>query len=56
MEYTLTTAAAAAVYQAVRDVLQQAGYQPEPMRRDVINGKAMFFVKDPDGLPIEIHE
>ena len=42
--------------QAVRDALQQAGYQPEPMRSDAINGKAMFFVKDPDGLPIEIHE
>ena len=42
--------------QAVRDALLQAGYQPEPMRRDTITGKAMFFVKDPDGLPIEIHE
>lgn len=36
--------------------LLQAGYQPEPMRVDTITGKAMFFVKDPDGLPIEIHE
>ena len=41
---------------AVREGLLQAGYQPEPMRMDTITGKAMFFVKDPDGLPIEIHE
>ena len=42
--------------EAAREALLRAGYQPEPLRCDAINGKAMFFVKDPDGLPIEIHE
>ena len=41
---------------AVREHLLQMGYQPEPMRQDAISGEAMFFVMDPDGLPIEIHE
>lgn len=41
---------------AARDALVQAGYQPEPLRRDTFTEAAMFFVKDPDGLPIEIHE
>lgn len=42
--------------QAVREKLLHAGWYPEPMRTDTFDGKAMFFVKDPDGLPIEIHE
>lgn len=42
--------------QAAREKLLHAGWQPEPMRTDTFDGKAMFFVKDPDGLPIEIHE
>ena len=42
--------------QAVRRSLLSAGWQPEEMREDTFDGKAMFFVKDPDGLPIEIHE
>lgn len=42
--------------QAVREKLVHAGWQPEQMRTDTFDGKAMFFVKDPDGLPIEIHE
>jgi len=41
---------------AARDALLQAGYQPEPLRQDSLTGERMFFVKDPDGLPIEIHE
>ena len=41
---------------AVREGLLCAGWQPEEMRTDAFDGKAMFFVKDPDGLPIEIHE
>ena len=41
---------------AAREALLRAGYQPEPLRCDAINGRAMFFIKDPDGLPIEIHE
>lgn len=41
---------------AVREVLIRSGYAPEDLRSDTFPGKAMFFVKDPDGLPIEIHE
>ena len=41
---------------AVREVLIRSGYAPEDLRSDTFSGKAMFFVKDPDGLPIEIHE
>lgn len=33
-----------------------AGYAPEPIRTDTFNGRKLFFVKDPDGLPIELHE
>ena len=36
--------------------LEHAGYQPEPIRRDTFTGEQMTFVKDPDGLPIELHE
>lgn len=36
--------------------LELAGYQPEPIRRDTFTGEQMTFVKDPDGLPIELHE
>ena len=36
--------------------LEHAGYQPEPVRRDTFTGEKMTFVKDPDGLPIELHE
>ena len=42
--------------ETVREKLLCEGWQPEPMRWDTFDGKAMFFVKDPDGLPIEIHE
>ena len=41
---------------AFREMLLQRGYSPEPLRRDALTGEAMFFVKDPDGLPVEIHE
>lgn len=33
-----------------------AGYAPEPIRTDTFNDRKLFFVKDPDGLPIELHE
>ena len=36
--------------------LEHAGYQSEPIRRDTFTGEKMTFVKDPDGLPIELHE
>ena len=42
--------------QTVREKLMDAGYAPEPIRTDTFNGKRLFFVKDPDGLPIELHE
>ena len=42
--------------QAAREHLLQFGYQPEPIRHDAFTDEAMFFVNDPDGLPIEIHE
>ena len=41
---------------AVREELLRKGYAPEEMRSDAFSGKNMFFVKDPDGLPVEIHE
>lgn len=39
--------------QAERDRLSK--FAPEPIKTDR-NGKKVFFVKDPDGLPIEIRE
>ena len=36
--------------------LTDAGYVPEPVRFDTFSGERMTFVKDPDGLPIELHE
>ena len=41
---------------AVRDLLLAAGYQPEELRQDALTGETLFFVLDPDGLPIEIYE
>lgn len=32
------------------------GFEPEPIRRDTFDGKKMTFVKDADGLPVELHE
>ena len=42
--------------EAVREKLIAAGYEPETLRTDTFDGKKLFFVKDPDGLPIELHE
>ena len=42
--------------EAARENLIAAGYNPEPIRIDTFNGRKLFFVKDPDGLPIELHE
>ena len=36
--------------------LLEKGFCPEPLRRDTFTGEKMTFVKDPDGLPIELHE
>ena len=36
--------------------LEQKSIACEPVRLDTYTGKPMTFFKDPDGLPIEIHE
>ena len=41
---------------AVAARIAELGFAPEPLRRDSFDGKKMTFVKDPDGLPIELHE
>ena len=41
---------------AARETLIRKGYVPQELRHDTFTGDAMFFVMDPDGLPIEIHE
>lgn len=41
---------------AMREMLIARGYSLEPLRRDALTGETMFFVKDPDGLPVEVHE
>lgn len=40
----------------VVQMLEASGYQPEPIRRDSFTNEKMTFVKDPDGLPVELHE
>lgn len=36
--------------------LEVKGVECEPVRLDTYTGKPMTFFRDPDGLPIEIHE
>ena len=36
--------------------LNQMGIETEPIREDPYNGGKFTFFKDPDGLPLEIHE
>lgn len=36
--------------------LQGMGIETEPIREDRINGGKYTFFKDPDGLPLELHE
>lgn len=43
------------VEETVRE-LQAAGVETEPIRTDDYTGEKMTFCKDPDGLPVEIHE
>lgn len=46
----------------VRDVeetvrwLNDKGIETEPIRHDAYTGEKMTFFRDPDGLPLEIHE
>ncbi len=36
--------------------LQKRGIETEPVRQDAYTGRRMTFFRDPDGLPLEIHE
>ena len=36
--------------------LNSRGIETEPVREDLVNGGRFTFFKDPDGLPLEIHE
>ena len=36
--------------------LNSRGVETEPIREDLVNGGKFTFFKDPDGLPLEIHE
>ena len=36
--------------------LRQRGIETEPIRDDPVNGGRMTFFRDPDGLPLELHE
>ena len=36
--------------------LNECGIETEPIREDLVNGGRFTFFKDPDGLPLEIHE
>lgn len=36
--------------------LAAKGIEAEPVRRDAFTGEKMTFFKDPDGLPLELHE
>ena len=41
---------------AAVEELESKGIFCEPVRRDTFTGEKMTFFRDPDGLPIEIHE
>lgn len=45
----------ASVEEAVEQ-LKTRGIECEPIREDEFTGKYMTFFKDPDGLPLELHE
>ena len=36
--------------------LNGMGIETEPIREDLVNGGRFTFFKDPDGLPLELHE
>ena len=42
--------------QATVHWLNSRGIETEPIREDKVNGGRFTFFKDPDGLPLEIHE
>ena len=41
---------------AKRAELQALGVACEPIRIDEYTGKQLFFIKDPDGLPLEFYQ
>ena len=41
---------------AAAEWLNERGIETEPIREDKVNGGKFTFFKDPDGLPLEIHE
>lgn len=43
------------VEKAVKE-LNELGIETEPIRMDDYTGKKMTFFRDPDGLPLELHE
>ena len=50
LAFRVEDAEAAAAWLNGRDV------ETEPIREDLVNGGKFTFFKDPDGLPLEIHE
>lgn len=42
--------------ESVIEELRQVGIDTEPIRIDEFTNKKMTFFKDPDGLPLELHE
>ena len=50
LAFRVEDAAAAAAW------LNGRGIETEPIREDLVNGGKFTFFKDPDGLPLEIHE
>ena len=50
LAFHVEDAAAAAAW------LNSRGIETEPIREDLVNGGRFTFFKDPDGLPLEIHE
>ena len=50
LAFRVEDAVAAAAWLNVR------GIETEPIREDLVNGGKFTFFKDPDGLPLEIHE
>lgn len=43
------------IEQTVKE-LNEKGIETEPIRTDLFTGEKMTFFKDPDGLPLELHE
>ena len=50
LAFRVEDAAAAAAW------LNSRGIETEPIREDLVNGGRFTFFRDPDGLPLEIHE